>query len=135
MSAGAPRGEQPTITITEFYVTAFDWLDGEQLDKTPDPAHYLMSDFRVGHQIGFAISVFDYEEWGVIHHLLHFNDSTGAGSHRGVDPGFFAKGLLVGRNGSNPPDASDTAAQQETWARIKAAWSNNRHKGGARCSQ
>ena len=118
---GGVFGENPTISVTEFYVTPFDRFVWDS------PEESLVSDLYPGKVIGFALGVTDRD--------TPVDESPGLESvHylRGMEPdwnclGFcslvmytseeFAKGLLLGPGGEIP---DDSAVESVTWGRIKA---------------
>jgi hypothetical protein len=101
-------GEGPTVSITEFYVTPFDffiWNDQENSE---------VSLLYPGKTIGFAFQLSDYD--------------TGPGERKSghsvpveslVTGEDFADGVLLGVGGVIP---EDTVVESGTWARIKAAF-------------
>ncbi len=108
---GASFGEQPTLSVTEFYVTPFDRLIWNS------PEESVVSTLSRGTLIGFILSIADLDEEGAraetIHSLVgqdHWSDSSNADT--------FARGLLVGPGGEVP----DSAVESMTWGRIKATF-------------
>ena len=115
-------GQNPTISVTEFYVTPFDRFVWNS------PEESVISELRPGKTIGFAIRVPDHEpkpdNLKSSHYLWSENCtpvSSGwpplnVGSSPRCSDGF-ATGLLVGPGGEIP---DDSAVESITWGRIKA---------------
>lgn len=109
-AGGASVGESPTVSVTEFYVTPFDFLVWNSPEKS------VVSDLYPGKTIGFMIAFSDFDTitddpWErlqpeVVFHLRSPDSNA-----------FFVDGLLVGVGSSN-----DTAVEDITWARIKASF-------------
>ncbi len=110
---GASFGANPTLSVTEFYVTPFDRLIWNS------PEESVVSMLSRGTLIGFVLSIpdLDLDEEGpraeTIHSIVgqdHWSDSSNADT--------FARGLLVGPGGEIP----DSAVESLTWGRIKATF-------------
>ncbi len=108
---GASFGAQPTLSVTEFYVTPFDRLIWNS------PAESVVSALSRGTLIGFILSMRDFDVEGELRGGLHFisgqDQWTGL---RNADD--FARGLLVGPGSEIP----DPAVESVTWSRIKATF-------------
>ncbi len=106
---GASFGEQPTLSVTEFYVTPFDRLIWNS------PEESVVSTLSPGTLIGFVLSMRDYdvegERWRGHHFTSGQDEWPGLSNADG-----FARGLLVGPGGEIP----DSAVESLTWGRIKA---------------
>ncbi len=106
---GASFGEQPTLSVTEFYVTPFDRLIWDS------PEESVVSTLSRGTLIGFILSMRDYDVEGELwrgHHFISGQDEWPAL----FNADGFARGLLVGPGGEIP----DSAVESMTWGRIKA---------------
>ena len=111
---GVHFGENPTISVTEFYVTPFDWMiwDNEQ--------ESTVSDLYPGKVIGISITVTDWD-------ASSDNDSGNWFTIPGVASSFslrtdnFADGVLLSPGGTLPEE-EDTAVENDSWARIKAGF-------------
>ena len=113
---GGSYGESPTISVVEFYVTAFDDLEIDWRNQRDNPEQAVVSDLQLGKVIGFSILVFDVEpleEWKT---MLRLSENS---PNSMTDPDNFVHGFLVGPGGELPPDP-DSAVEHITWARIKA---------------
>ncbi len=106
---GASFGEQPTLSVTEFYVTPFDRLIQDS------PAESVVSALSPGTLIGFILSIADLDEEGELWkgHLFISGQDEWPGIFNADD---FARGLLVGPGGEIP----DSAVESVTWGRLKA---------------
>ncbi len=108
---GASFGAQPTLSVTEFYVTPFDRLIWNS------PAESVVSALSPGTLIGFILSMRDYdvegERWKG-HHFISGQDEWPAL----FNADGFARGLLVGPGGELP----DSAVESLTWGRIKTTF-------------
>ena len=106
-SDGNVFGENPIITITEFYVTPFDhfvWNNSEES---------LISELYPGKIIGFTMSIHDQDsEEDIGAYLL---GETGAQSSGDA----YVDGILLGPGGEIP---DDSAVESITWGRIKATF-------------
>ena len=108
---GASFGEQPTLSVTEFYVTPFDRLIWNS------PEESVVSALSPGTLIGFYLGIADYDEEGARAEGWHFirgRDYSSGSSNADS----FARGLLVGPGGELP----DSAVESMTWGRIKATF-------------
>jgi len=102
---GGLFGETPTVSITEFFVTPFDFLVWNS------PEESAVSDLQPGQTIGFGVQIFDTDKSFWASYWMG-NGITGSADS-------FADGLLLGMGGVMP---GDTAIQDVTWARIKASF-------------
>jgi hypothetical protein len=116
---GAIRGN-PAISVTEFYVTPFDYFVHNDQEKS------VVSELSPGRIIGFAISVLDVDMED--HHIesIHYlravePDWTCLGVCSVViyDSDDYSLGLLMGSGGAAP---EVSAVESDTWARIKASF-------------
>ena len=109
---GGVFGENPTIWVTEFYVTCFDLLDHL------NPENSVIPELAAGKTIGFDFIVHDYDVEPVgryAHYELMYRE--GDGGYREEGANLFVDGLLLG-----PDDDFDgSAVQPSSWARIKAS--------------
>lgn len=107
---GRAFGEHPTISVTEFYVTPFDFLIWNQLEES------RRSDLLPGKVIGFQIFIPDFDTRADQRHasfVLPLSPNTGEFS-----AAFFADGVLLGAQGNHN---QDSAVEHISWARIKAS--------------
>ena len=119
---GGSFGENPTISVTEFYVTPFDRL----IDNSPEES--VVSDLYPGKIISFAIEVYDVEPEPRRFTSLHYLRAREWGECQPNGNKYasisssdcFAVGLLLGPGGEIPPGIS--AVESITWARIKATF-------------
>ena len=98
-SSGGVYGENPTVSVIEFYVTSFDALSWE------DPQESIVSDLEAGKVIGLEVWIFDVDPGKRIRDP-HIANGVG---FRWADG--FADGVLVG--------ASDSAVREDSWGLIK----------------
>ena len=123
-AGGGSFGEEPTITVTELYVTPFDVLVIDVREQRDYPEESSVSDLHAGKIIGFSISVYDHDGVGLrnvsYQHLLSEDlpQTVNEFSPISGGPEFWVDGLLVGPGGEIP---SDTAVEHITWAQIKAS--------------
>ena len=114
-AGGRVIGENPTISVTEFYVTSFDFLVWD------DPTESVVSEWFPGEVIGLDFFVTDAEsgkETPTFGHRL--SRAEWCGSY--CDPttaNHFVDGILLGPGGEIP---DDSAVEDITWARIKAGF-------------
>ena len=121
---GGSFSEHPTISVIEFYVTAFDRLIYE---AGPDESE--VSGLFSGKRIKFALSLGDLDispdgnldvsslnENGIAHNLWGANARYGDDTINWGDAEYWAHGILVGHD-------EDTAVRDATWGRIKASLS------------
>ena len=108
---GASFGEQPTLSVTEFYVTPFDRLIWNS------PEESVVSTLSRGSLIGFYLAIRDYDVEGELAEGNHFIVGQDYWSDTTNTDGF-ARGLLVGPGGEIP----DSAVESLTWGRIKATF-------------
>ena len=111
-SGGTHFGENPTISVTEFYLTPFDlfvWND-------PPPAS-LVSDLYPGKHISFRVFIPDIEGPRV-------DDDTFRNPRENLyrlAGDTWGDGLLLGSGGALP-EVEDTAVESDSWGRIKASF-------------
>ena len=116
---GGTAGENPVISVTEFYVTPYDYF----LRNGPEKC--VVSELYRGKSIGFAIWVVDIDAKQPsaprsYHYLLRGEAGTDGCSTTGwwaTCSDGFATGLLLGPGGELP---DDSAVESITWGRIKA---------------
>ena len=109
---GGVFGENPTIWVTEFYVTCSDLLDHL------NPENSVVSELAAGKTIGFDFIVHDYDvepRGRYAHYELKYREDGADVLGEGGD--FFVDGLLLGPD----DDFGDSAVQSTSWARIKAS--------------
>ena len=116
--------ENPTITIMEFYVTAFDILPWEG-----GPEDSVVSDLYPGKHISFALSISDldtplkFTDPPSLPDVAGYYSIRGPTYHEGADPwnaDYWALGVLEGTGEVTP---GNTAVRDLTWGRIKASLS------------
>jgi hypothetical protein len=105
-AGGRIFGENPTVSILEFYVTPFDRLIKNSEDES------AVSQLRPGQVIGFDIRVYDND----IEPRTYPDEAYSLGLDTGTADSFF-DGLLLGGTPS-----MDSAVESKTWARIKASF-------------
>ena len=110
---GGSAGENPTISVTEFYVTPFDrfvWNSPEESE---------LSELSAGKVIGFGIDMLDYDadDDGGVYNLGKTGKPYVARS--------FVDGVLLGPGGEIP---DESAVESITWARIKAQYGHVRDR-------
>lgn len=105
---GGVVGEAPTISVIEFYLTAFDNLIKESQTEA------VVSTLLPGKVIGFSIHIGDFDRPKVVHagYLL---PPLGRSI---VTADLFADGLLVGKG--QAPEIS--VVESDSWGRIKASF-------------
>ena len=114
---GGVAGENPTISVTEFYVTPFDRLVWNSEEES------VVSELYRGKIIGFSIMIIDMDVrngvWKSIHYLRAGENLSGSeGDNLAVlTADEFVAGLLVGPGGEIP---DESAVESITWGRIKA---------------
>ena len=122
--SGSVAGENPVVWVTEFYVTPFDRL----LRKEPEAS--VVSDLGARQIVGFRMTVGDFDEPGT-----HGSDSNFAGKpyvlgdYFGMTANEYAvsegdllmDGILLPANGID--SGGGTAVKPDSWARIKASFS------------
>lgn len=104
---GGIFGEGPTISVTEFYVTPFDFFVWDAEEES------AVSDLYPGKIIGFAVSLSDFEP------------EPGPGNRKAehsMPGGGMADGMLLKKAEKIP---EDTAVRGVTWARIKASFADH----------
>ena len=103
---GGAFGENPTLSVTEFYVTPFDRLVWNSQEES------LVSELGPGQVIGLMLSVAEIDgECCADQGYLHLGGEVGYSADGFVD------GVLMGAVGG--PD-DESAVENITWARIKA---------------
>lgn len=116
---GAIKGN-PAISVTEFYVTPFDYFIHNDEEES------VVSELSPGKIIGFAISVTDVDTEDHRQESIHYlravePDWTCLGVCSVViyDSDDYSLGLLMGSGGTSP---AVSAVESNTWARIKASF-------------
>lgn len=116
-AGGGSFGENPTVVVTEFYVTPFDLLVWDDSESS------RVSDLKAGQIIGFAMIMTDYDKGYGDSDLLDYQsvhifpvDEMGPDGLQADD---FVDAVLVDALGQAP---EDTAVEDVTWARIKASF-------------
>ena len=108
---GGVFSENPTIWVTEFYVTCFDLLDHLT------PGNSVVSGLAAGKTIGFYLGVSDYDDEPAgrfASYELIYREEI---SEVAIGADIFVDGLLLG-----PDDGfGNSAVQSASWARIKAS--------------
>ena len=105
-AGGRAYGENPTVSVTEAYVTAYDQFVWD------DKGACLRSELEVGKVIGLDVTVIDRddaEKWDALSYFF-----LGEGGQRTDNHPDF---LLLGPGGELP---DDSAVETDTWGRIKA---------------
>lgn len=110
----------PTLSVTEFYVTAFDFLAKDDLGASQlsilVPGEVVgirigVADWDIGNRVkGNSFTLSEFAEHDFPSPILDFEYYTSAD--------FFGDGLLVGRNREIP---GVTAVENDSWGRIKAS--------------
>ena len=108
---GGVFGENPTIWVTEFYVTCFDLLDHL------NPENSVVSELAERKVIGFDLLVRDYDTEPVGPHAFYQLKDPDDAEENAEGADFFVDGLLLGPD----DDFGDSAVQSTSWARIKAS--------------
>ena len=111
---GRSFGENPTISVTEFYVTPFDRL------VYNSPEENMVSELFPGKIIGFVIGIPDHDsgvgEFESYHYVAHEDYIL---RPYGIDDAdTFALGVLLGPGGKMPEEGV-SAVESITWGRIK----------------
>ena len=112
---GGVFGENPTISVTEFYVTAFDRL---VVSSEEESGKNLMSQLYPGQTIGLLIVIPDWDDPRILRQppfRLYLGDKELDGACCFSDN--FADFFLLGPGGEIP---DDSAVERITWGRIKA---------------
>ena len=104
---GDVLGENPTISVTEFYVTPFDRFVWNS------PEESVVSELKVGKIIGLQLTVYDWDDLFGRERWTFFR----MGKTSGTSSDDFFDALLVGPGGEIP---DDSAVESVTWGRIKA---------------
>jgi hypothetical protein len=109
-AGGGSFGDAPTVAVTEFYVTPFDFLVWNSSEES------LVSDLYAGKRIGLMMALSDFDVWSDdlwerMHPTAVFH------LHQVSNDAFFVDAVLVGGGPSE-----DTAVEDVTWARIKASF-------------
>ncbi|MBI4490097.1 MAG: hypothetical protein HY694_13520 [Deltaproteobacteria bacterium] len=114
---GKVFGEAPTLSITEFYVTAFDFLDKDSQEKSQP------SKLEKDKVIGLRISVGDFDEGDRLTDTRFTPKSKGGlvlpFTRNWGSADFFGDAVLVGMDRAVP---EITAVEHTSWARIKASF-------------
>ena len=107
---GGVAGEDPTITVTEFYVTIFD----RYVYTSPEESRE--AELWPGKVIGLYMRVLDRDSGPEDEHASYLAPDTGLGSPFDADN--WADGLLVG---AEIEESRDSAVGSKSWGRIKAS--------------
>ncbi|NKB67603.1 MAG: hypothetical protein GKR89_11110 [Candidatus Latescibacteria bacterium] len=111
---GGRFGENPIITVTEFFVTPFDRFQWDSQEET------LVSQLSPGKTIGFKMTVNDRDEEESFNSTsLSLPDAETIDLTTADD---FLDGLLLGPDGAIPAAEDDTAVEGLSWGRIKASF-------------
>ena len=121
---GNAGGENPIISVIEFYVTPFDRFG--RTDDSPAPEGSIVSDLASGQVIGFAILVQDVDPIGGDRNVtqwvpesmpgaLRLEWRSGHGSDQTARGDFLLDGLLLLAR------PEDSAVESGSWGRIKAS--------------
>ncbi|NKB67604.1 MAG: hypothetical protein GKR89_11115 [Candidatus Latescibacteria bacterium] len=114
---GGRFGENPVISVTEFYVTPFDHMVWSSQEES------RASELSLGRTIGFRLTAIDRDnkdEFINAWFTLPSNEGLTPDQNRSSD--FFADGLLLGPGGALPKEEDDTAVEGLSWGRIKASF-------------
>ena len=112
LGGGAVAGENPFVSITEFYVTPFD------LFVSTSPEESVESELYAGKTIGFRLFMFDRDSAPGLYWAMYDLHS---------DPRIefdreFNDGILLGADDLSGLDAGDgSVVKPDSWARIKAS--------------
>ncbi len=114
VGGGAVAGENPFVSITEFYVTPFD------LFVYSSPEESVESELYAGKTIGFRLYVDDIEPKPGRHQAIYdLQSDPSSGPYME-----FSDGILLGADDLSGPDARDgSVVRVDSWARIKASFS------------
>ena len=104
---GAVRGENPTISVTEFYITSFDRFVWHS------PEESAISELYPGKVLGLLISVADRDENKTMPSSYYY-----VGDFSNMSDNF-ADCLLLGPGGEIP---DDSAVESITWGRLKSTF-------------
>ena len=120
---GSVAGENPVVWVTEFYVTPFDRL------LRREPENSVVSNLAAGQVVGFRMTVGDFDEPGTSGPESNFPGKPHVlGDYFGMTANEYAvskgdllmDGILLPANGI---DGGDSAVKPDSWARIKASFS------------
>ena len=109
---GIRFGEDPTISVTEFYVTPFDLMIWD------DEQESIISDLHPSKIVGFWIALTDRDSKAL--HREDFFIINGPHPGNNTSNNLF-DALLLG-SGSALPEEEDTAVENDSWGRIKASF-------------
>ncbi len=112
LGGGAVAGENPTVSITEFYVTPFD------LFVYNSPEESVKSELYAGKTIGFRFVVHDvdWKSRTVSYQAVYDLQAELVGT-------LFNDGILLGADDLSGQDAGDgSVVRTDSWARIKASF-------------
>ena len=113
LGGGAIAGENPFVSITEFYVTPFD------LFVSTSPEESVESELYTGKTIGFRLFVFDRDSAPGLYWAMYDLQSD---PHIEFDREF-NDGILLGADDLSGQDAGDgSVVKPDSWARIKASF-------------
>ena len=110
---GAVAGENPFVSITEFYVTPFD------LFVYTSPEESVESELYAGKTIGFRLVAIDIDTApGLYQGIYDLQSDPSSGAYME-----FSDGILLGADDLSGQDADDGAVvKPDSWARIKASF-------------
>ena len=114
---GRRFGENPVISVTEFYMTPFD----DFIWNSPEES--LVSELSPGRTIGFKVLIADRDSKDEFSVSTYFTlpDTEAQPLGQGTSADFLLDGLLLGPGGAIP-EVEDTAVESITWGRIKASF-------------
>ena len=104
-SIGAVAGEDPVVTVIEFFVTPFDRFVYNNIDES------TVSEWLPGDIIGFSVDVADSEDRQELYYALPDVPFLSTG-----DGDFFADAVLLGAEAPG-----ESAVSEDSWGRIKEA--------------
>ena len=112
LGGGAVAGENPFVSITEFYVTPFD------LFVYNSPEESVESELYAGKTIGFRLFVNDWDSAPRVWAMYDLQSDT-----IGEPNPEFNDGILLGADDLSGQDAGDgSVVRTDSWARIKASF-------------
>ena len=111
-AGGASFGENPTISVAEFYITPLDYLLVNSGEQTESPEESTVSDLHPGKIIGFRVVVHDVGPDGYWTSLHELRGEDVPMDQIGIDDtDDFVTGILLG------PDQGDVEGVAGTGAR------------------
>ena len=113
VGGGAVAGENPTVSVTEFYVTPFDLFVYTSLEESVE------SELYAGKTIGFRLYVSDVEPKPIMYQAIYdLQSDPSSGPYME-----FSDGLLLGADDMRGQDVGDgSVVRGDSWARIKASF-------------